>query len=409
MNIATRLIHGDLENEDIYGSLKSPVYDSVAFEFKSAKAIEDAFLGRTLAHSYSRISNPTISELEKRLALVSGAYGVVAVSSGMAAISNVILSIAGSGANVITSPYLFGNTYSLFEKTLKRFGLITKYVNFSDIKSIENAIDDKTVAIFFETITNPQLAVFDIEKIVEIANRHNILTILDNTLATFYLFSSKKWGINIEIISTTKWVSGGATSVGGAIFDYGNFDWLKNPWIKDDAERYGKNALLVRLKREVFRNTGGCLSPHNAYLQLLGLESLTLRIEKSSNNALTLAEKLKNHPRVKKVNYPALKESNYYNNAKKYLNNFYGSIFTIELENKEKCFSFLDNLKIIRKATNLHDNKTLAIHPASTIFCEYSKEKRMELGVSEGMVRISCGIEDVDDLYVDIIKALEVI
>ncbi len=409
MNIATKLIHGNLENEDVYGSLKSPIYDSVAFEFKSAKAIEDAFFGRTLAHSYSRISNPTISELEKRLTLASEAYGVVAVSSGMAAISNVILSIAGSGANIITSPYLFGNTYSLFEKTLKRFGLITKYVDFSNINSIENAIDDKTVAIFFETITNPQLAVFDIEKIVEIANRYNILTILDNTLATFYLFSSKKWGINIEIISTTKWVSGGATSVGGAIFDYGNFDWLKNPWIKDDAERYGKNALLVRLKREVFRNTGGCLSPHNAYLQLLGLESLILRIEKSSINALILSEKLKDHPKVKRINYPGLGESKYYNNAKKYLNKFYGSILTIELENKEKCFKFIDNLKIIRKATNLHDNKTLAIHPASTIFCEYSKEKRMELGVSEGMVRISCGIEDVDDLYVDIIKALEVI
>lgn len=409
MKIGTKLIHGNLKNEDVYKALRFAVYDCVAFEFDSSKDIEDAFLGRKLSHSYSRISNPTVAELEKKLALVSEAYGVVGVSSGMAAITDVILSVAGAGSNIITSPYIFGNTYSLFEKTLRRFGLNAKYVDFSDVTNIENAIDENTVAIFFETITNPQLAVFDIEKIVEIANKHSILTILDNTLATFYLFSSKKWGINIEIISTTKWISGGATSVGGAIFDYGNFDYTKNPWIKDDAERYGKNALLVRLKREVYRNTGGCLSPHNAYLQLLGLETLSLRIEKSSLNALRLAENLSQHPKVKKVNYPGLEDNEYYINAKKYLEGFYGSLLTIELSDKRTCFNFMDSLKLIRKATNLHDNKTLVIHPASTIFCEYTQEKRKELGVSEGLVRIACGIEDLDDLYEDIIKALEVI
>ena len=409
MKISTKAIHGDRTNNDPYKSLKFPVYDSVAFEFVSSKEIEDAFLGRALAHTYSRISNPTLAELERRLAILSDAYGVVVTSSGMAAITNVILSIAGSGANIITSPFLFGNTYSLFEKTLKRFGFSARYVDFSNPENIENAIDENTVAIFFETITNPQLAIFDIEKIVNIAKKHNLLTILDNTLATFYLFSSKKWGIDIEIISTTKYISGGATSVGGAIFDFGTYDYGRNKFIASDAEKYGKNALLVKLKREVYRNTGGCLSPHNAYLQLLGLETLALRIEKSSTNAMVLAKRLKNHKKIKKVNYPGLEDSPYYNNAKKYLDGYYGSILTIELSSKSECFKFMDNLKLIRRATNLHDNKTLVIHPASTIFCEYSKEKREELGVGEGLVRISVGIEDVEDIYEDIIQSLEVL
>lgn len=407
IKFSTKAIHGDLKNEDVYKSLRFPVYDSVAFEFYSSKEIEDAFLGRILSHSYSRISNPTVAELEKRLTLLSESYGVVSTSSGMSAITSVILSISGTNANIITSPFLFGNTYSLFEKTLARFGLSTKYVDFSNINEIENAIDKNTVAIFFETITNPQLAIFDIEKIVAIAKKHNLITILDNTLSTFYLFSPRKWGINIEVISTTKYISGGATTVGGAIFDYGNYDWSKNRFIEDDAKKYGKNALLVRLKREVYRNTGGCLSPHNAYLQILGLETLSLRIEKASSNAKIIAERLSKHPKVKFVNYPGLQNSLYFENAKKYLNNFYGSLLTIDLETKEKCFKFMDNLKLIRRATNLHDNKSLAIHPASTIFCEYPKEKREELGVGDGIVRLSIGIEDVEDLYEDILQSLE--
>lgn len=176
-----------------------------------------------------------------------------------------------------------------------------------------------------------------------------------------------------------------------------------------ESSRAIEDAFLVKLKREVYRNTGGCLSPHNAYLQLLGLETLVLRIEKSCMNALILSERLSNHPKIRRVNYPGLKNSIWYNNARKYLKDFYGSIFTLELSDKKECFKFMDSLRLIRRATNLHDNKTLAIHPASTIFCEYSLEEREKLGVGEGMVRIACGIEDVDDLYEDIINALEVV
>ncbi|URA09237.1 PLP-dependent transferase [Thermospira aquatica] len=409
MRISTKIIHGDFPNPDPHGSLKFPIYDSVAFEFNSAKDIENAFLGRTLAHSYSRISNPTVSEFERRLATVSDAYGVVSTSSGMAAITAVLLSISGKEANILSSPYLFGNTYSLFEKTLKRFGLSVKYIDFHNPEQIEKAIDENTVAIYLETITNPQLAIFDIESIVNIASRYRLLTLLDNTLATFYLFSSREWGINIEVISTTKYISGGATTIGGAILDYGNYDYSYNRFLSDEAQKYGKNALLVRLKREVHRNTGVCLSPHNAYLQLLGMETLPLRVEKSCSNALILAQRLIGHPKIKNVNYPGLEDSRYFKNAKKYLKGWYGSLFTLELPSKEACFTFIDNLKLIRKATNLHDNKTLIIHPASTIFCEYPPQKRKELGVSEEMVRIAVGIEDVEDIYEDIIQALEVI
>jgi len=406
VKVDTLLVHSDRVNNDFYRSLRFPIYESVAFEFESSKDMENAFMGRSPSYFYSRISNPTISELERIVSSVTGAYGVVATSSGMSAISNVIMTIAGSGANIITSPFLFGNTYSLFEKTLKNFGLNVKYVDFSDVNEVEKAIDEKTVAIFFEVITNPQLAVFDIENICKIAKKYNLLTIADDTLPTFLLFSSKDWGVDIEVISSTKALSGGATSVGGLIIDYGTYDWSNNKFLKDYYDKYGRGAFIMRLKREVYRNLGACISPFTAYLNILGIETLSLRINKICDNAFNLANMLIEHPKVKSVNYPGLVSSKYYINAKKYLRK-YGPVLTIELDSKESCFRFIDNLKLIRRATNIYDNKTLVIHPSSTIFSEYTENKKLELGVSDNMIRFSIGIEDVEDLYQDIIHALE--
>jgi len=409
MDITTKLIHGDILNRDSYNSLRFPIYDSVAFEFGSANEMENAFLGRSPSYFYSRISNPTVSELERIITVATDAYGAIALSSGMAAIANTLMSIGGKSANFITSSYLFGNTYSLFDKTFRRFGLVPKYVDLFDIEKVQESIDENTIAIFFEVITNPQLVVFDVEGIVNVAKRNNLITIADTTIPTFYLFSSKKWNVDIEVISTTKAISGGATSVGGVIIDYGTYDWSKNKFLREDYEKYGKGAFLMKLKKEVYRNIGACMSPHNAYLNILGLETLPLRVKTSSTNALAISKELSNHKKIKSVNYPGLETSKFYRNAQKFLNGYYGSIFTIELESKELAFKFINNLKLCRRATNIYDNKTLVIHPSSTIFCEYSSDKKLELGVTEGMVRFSVGIEKPEDIYEDIIKALEVL
>ena len=266
----SKLIHGDIEaqkkKKDVFGSLKIPIYDTASFEFDSAESIENAFLGKSQAHAYSRITNPTISELENKLTLVSGAVGCLCCSSGMAAISNVILSICQSGDNIISTKYMFGNTVSLFDKTLKPFGIQARYIDLSDINEIDKNIDENTKAIFLENITNPHLIVFDIDQISKIAKDKNILLIIDNSLLTPYLFKSNDFGVDIEIVSTTKSISGGATSIGGAIIVYQTEKWLYNERIKDDFKKYGYEVLLKKLKKEVYRNLGSCLSPHNAYL-----------------------------------------------------------------------------------------------------------------------------------------------
>lgn len=398
----TKALHGLLENSDSHNSLRTPIYDSVSYEFESAEAIEDAFRGRKPAHSYSRISNPTVADLERKYNLLTGGLGTIALSSGMAAISNTILNICRSGENIITSKYLFGNTYSLFEETLKGWGLEVKYVDLFDLKAVEAAIDDNTRAIYLETITNPQLAIFDIEGIVEIAGAKKVLTMLDSTLTPPYIFNGKRAGINIEVISSTKYISGGATSVGGLITDYGNYDASTIPALEGFYKKFGPMAFLNRLRKATYRNLGACLSANSAYLQSLGLETLALRIERSSGNALELATFLKGHSKVVDVNYPGLPGSRYHENALKLFNGFYGGLLTFELESREACFDFINRLQIIRRATNLNDNKSLIIHPASTIYSEFSDAEKAELGVSEKMIRLSVGIEDVEDLIEEI-------
>ncbi len=403
---ATKAIHGSLVKPEAHGSLRPPVYDSVAFEFADSHEIQLAFEGRKPAHAYSRITNPTVDEFEQRVRILADALGVIAVSSGMAAISNVIMALAETGANIVTTRWIFGNTYSLFEQTFRPWGLETRYVDMDDVKAIDAAIDDKTRAIFLEVITNPQLQVADIDAIAAIAHGHGVPVVLDGTVTTPYLFRSRDHNVDVEVISSTKYISGGATSMGGLILDNGLFDWKRNPKLEPYAKKFGPGALLAGLRREVYRNAGACQSPHNAYLQTLGLETLSLRIEKSTANTLAIAQWLEKQGKVRSVNYPGLASSTYAKRAAQFFPRGAGGILTLDLASREQCYAFQDALKLIRRATNVNDNKTLILHPASTIFCEFDDAQKQSMGVRGTMLRLSVGIEEMEDLIEDLERGL---
>ena len=399
---ATNAIHGNRSRKDIHGALRHPVYDSVAFEHDSAEDINLTFTGRRPAHAYSRITNPTVEEFENRIRLLSGGIAVIALSSGMAAISNIILTLGGCGTNIVTSSHLFGNTLSLLKKTLEPWGLETRLVSMSHPREISAAIDGKTRGVFLETVTNPQLEVADIRAVSSITAAKGVPLIVDNTVTTPYLFRSRDFGANIELLSSTKYISGGATTVGGLIIDNGNFNWQQSPRLAGWAKKMGPMALIGALRREAYRNIGACLAPHNAYLHSLGLETMSLRIEKSCSNALSVARFLKQHGRAQAVNYPGLEESVFHGTAANQFSNRFGGILTFELQSREQCFALINNLKLIRRASNVNDNKTLVLHPASTIFCEYPENDLEEMGISQKMIRLSVGIEDVDDIINDL-------
>ena len=406
---STKAVHGPHTDKDPHGSLRPPLYDSVAFEFSFSRDLELAFGGKKPAHTYSRITNPTVSELEMRIGHLNGAFGVVAVSSGMAAITNTIMALGRSGSNIVTTRHLFGHTLSLFTQTLERWGLETRFGNMSDLSSIGRLIDENTACVFLEIISNPQLEVTDIAEVVGLASTRNVPVVLDGTLTSCSLFDSRKAGVAVEVISSTKFISGGATTTGGLIIDNGTFDWKKTATLRKLSGQFGPGAFIMSLRKDVYRNTGSCLSAHNAWLQILGLETLPLRTARSSSNAFEIAAFLQKRQRVLSVNYPGLPSSAWYHNAVRQFSGGFGGILTFELDGKEECFRFMDSLEIIRKATNLNDNKTLVIHPASTIFSDFTEKERTEMGISERLVRLSVGIEDVEDLKADIKGGLKLL
>jgi len=402
----TKAIHAGSRGRDVHGALRVPVYDCVAFEQESGRAIQLAFEGKKPTHTYSRITNPTIEDLEQKMLQLSGGRAALAVASGMAAISNTILTLAGAGDNIVTSPHIFGNTLSLFEKTLQPWGLEVRLVSMSDPVQVADAIDSRTSAVFLESITNPQLEVADCKALSRITREKKVPLVLDNTVMTPYLFNSREFGVDIEILSSTKYISGGATSVGGIIIDTGNFDWGCSAKLHSWTKTSGQFAFLAAMRREIYRNIGACMSPHNAYLQSLGLETMALRIDKSCENALELARFLATKPQVTGVDYPGLKKSACHLIARQQFNNKFGGLLTFDLESKERCFAFMDTMRIIRRATNVNDNKTLILHPSSTIFSEFPEKRKTELGVRPTMLRLSVGIEDVEDLVDDLEKGL---
>ena len=405
----TRMIHGD-ENESYQGdvrSLKTPVFQTAAYDFEDSASVERAFRGESDSFVYSRISNPTVRELEVRLKSLANAQSSLSVSSGMAAISSTVLSICDTGDNIVASKYLFGNTYSLFSKTLKSFGVQVKFVDPENPYEIEQNIDDKTRAIFLEVITNPQLIVFDFEQISQIAEEKKVLLILDNSLLTPYLFQSHKYGVDIEVLSTTKFISGGATAVGGAVFTYPSDKWQYIPKLKENYNLYGNAAFEKKLRKELFSNLGCCLSPQNAWLQLLGLETLTLRIDRICENAGNLASWLSVQDKVQRVEYSSLDTSPYHQLSDKYFNSKVGCLVSVELKSKKQCFDFMDALKVIRRGTNFCDNKSMIIHPSSTIYCDLSEEMKESFKIPDTMLRLGVGLEDIEDLKEDIQQALD--
>ena len=291
---------------DPHNSLQMPLYDAVAFEFDSAEKMEANFKGEYVAHVYSRTSNPTVEYFELKLKALTGGHAALAVSSGMAAISDSILSVAKSGENIISGSRLFGHTYALFQDTLAGLGIETRFSDLTDAGEIDKLIDSKTRAIYFETVTNPQLDIAEIEMLSAIAKKHNLVLIADSTMTPPNVFDAGSFGVNIEVVSTTKYISGGATSFGGAIIDHGNYDWTKNPNFGKYTEKFGKNALIAKLRKNIYRNTGGSMSPQTAKMMIQGLDILELRVEKCYNNCMQLGHFMAGIEKIKRIDYPGL-------------------------------------------------------------------------------------------------------
>lgn len=391
MKKQTLAIHQAYKRRDAYDALSMPIYNAVAFEFDNAEVMADAFCGRIDAPDYSRVENPTVTNLEQRVKALTGAENVIALNSGMAAISNTLLSVVEQGKNVITSRHLFGNTYSLLTSTLSRLGVEARLCDLTDVEAVERLIDDNTCCLFLEVMSNPQLEVVDVRALAEIAHRHSIPVIADTTLIPFTQFSAKDLGIDLEVVSSTKYISGGATSLGGLVIDYGTYLFI------------GK-----RLLNEMLFNFGAYMTPQVAYMQTLGLETLDVRYRAQAGNALELAQRLHTLKPICKVNYVGLEDNPYHQLALSQYGETAGAMVTIDLESQAACFRMLDNLKLIHRATNLFDNRTLAIHPASTIFGLFTAEERAAMDVQDTTIRLSIGLECVDDLFDDIKQALEV-
>lgn len=408
-HISSKLIHGKIEKKtlDKHRSLKTPIYETASFDFENSERMEEAFRGNTEAFAYSRISNPTVSELQQRLKMLSKSEDSLCLSSGMAAISNVFLTLCSCGDNIVTSKYLFGNTYSFFARSLASLGIEARFTDFSNLDEIKKNCNERTRAIFIEIPTNPQLILFDIAEIAEWAEHKNIVFVVDNSILTPYIFQAVNYKIDIELFSNTKFISGGATSIGGTIQIFKSDKWRHNPKLQEDYETYGSRAFFKRLYKEIYRNMGSCLSPHSAWLQLLGLETLTLRVDKTNENALIIAKNLKQHKKVTKVHYLSLPSSPYYNLTKKYFHGVGGCLINLDLQNKQCCFDFMDALKMVRRGTNFCDNKSMIIHPYSTIYWDFKDEEKKEMRISPGMLRLSIGIENVEDIINDLDQALE--
>lgn len=390
MKNQTKAIDTPFCKHDAYGSLSMPVYHTAAYEFDTAADMADAFTGRVVAPDYSRVMNPTVMYLEDKVKALTGASHVVAFSSGMAAISNTLLALAATGKNIVTSRHMFGNTFSLITQSLKRFGVEARPCDLLDLDEVKRQIDDNTCCLFLEIITNPQMEVADLRELAAIAHAHHVPLVADTTVIPFTQFSAKALGVDIEVVSSTKYLSGGATTLGGLVIDYGT------------APDFGHT-----MKNEMLFNFGAYMTPHVAYMQSLGLETLDARYRVQSQNTLRLAEMLRSLPEVKRVNYVGLPDNPYHTLAEKQFGKTAGAMMTIDLESREACFSMIDHLRLVSRATNLFDNKTLAIHPASTIFGLFSDEERAAMDVLDTTVRLSVGLEDMDDVFEDIKQALK--
>lgn len=422
MNFNTISIHGGQEIDSATNSRALPIYQTSCFTFDSTQDASDIFALEKGGNIYTRLGNPTTDVLEKRMALLEHGVGALAVASGMAATMYAILNITKAGDEIVASTALYGGTHTFFTDTLKKFGINTIFVDSNDAKDFEQAITDKTKLIFAETLPNPKLTVLDIENIAQVAHKNNIPLIVDNTVPTPYLLCPIDFGADIVVHSATKFLGGHGTSMGGVIVDSGNFDWVKSgkfpEFSEPDAsynnikysETFGTSAFIVKARVQMLRNTGACISPFNSFLLLQGIETLSLRMKEHSKNALAVAKFLEAHEKVNWVNYPGLESSKNYVLAQKYLPKGQSAIIGFGIKGgKEAGAKFIDSLKLLSHVANIGDAKSLVIHPASTTHSQLSPYELEKCGVSEDFIRLSIGIEDLDDIIEDINQALNMI
>lgn len=406
MKKESKILHERFPEKDPYGALNMPVYHSVAYEFETAEQMERAFTGKSPEHVYSRITNPTVQYFEQRVKAASGASDAIAFNSGMAAIANTLVAVARAGMNIVTSPHLFGNTYSLIAYTLKEFGVEPRFVDLTDERETAASIDENTCAVFLEVITNPQMEVVDLKRLSRTCREKGTPLVADTTIVPFTVFRAADHGVDIEIVSSTKYLSGGATSLGGIALDHHTFDWRNSPKLRALVGVSEASAFSIKVRKEIHRNLGACMTPHVAQAQINGMETLALRYERAAGTCRALAARVQELKGVVAVNYPGLEGHPFHAVSHAQFGEFPGAMFTFDLESREACFRFIDRLQLIRRATNLFDNKTLAIHPASTIFGTFTEETRRQMDVSQQTIRVSVGLEDVDDLFEDFRQAL---
>ncbi|MGI6082659.1 MAG: O-acetylhomoserine aminocarboxypropyltransferase/cysteine synthase family protein [Limnochordia bacterium] len=415
----TLAVHAGHECDPTTGSCAVPIYQTAAYVFRDADHAADLFSLTDSGYIYSRLSNPTATAFETRMAALEGGVGALAVGAGQTAELFAVCNIAGAGDEIVSSTSLYGGTYTLFANTLRKFGITFKFVDPSDPDSFRKAIGPRTRALYAETIGNPKLDVPDIETVADIAHEHGIPFIVDNTFATPCLCRPIEWGADIVIHSATKWIGGHGTSIGGVIVDSGRFDWNNGKFPEltqpDNSyhglvytEHFGSAAYIAKCRLQLMRDMGGPLAPFNSFLLLQGLETLSLRMERHVRNATAVARFLSEHPAVSWVSYPGLENHPSFALAEKYLPQGAGAVVTFGIQGgREAGRRFIGALDLFSLVANVGDTRSLVIHPASTTHNQLTPEEQEASGVSEDLIRLSVGIEHEEDLIADLDQALK--
>ncbi|MFH1492785.1 MAG: O-acetylhomoserine aminocarboxypropyltransferase/cysteine synthase [Candidatus Omnitrophota bacterium] len=421
LKVETLTLHGGQEPDPTTGSRAVPIYQTTSYNFKSSQHAADLFALKEFGNIYTRIMNPTTDVLEKRMAALEGGLAALAVASGQAATTLALLNLAQAGDEIVSMDNLYGGTYNLFHYTFPRLDLDVKFVKSNDFAAIDEAITSKTKAVYAETVGNPKLDIADLEEISKIAHKNGIPLVVDNTSAP-YLLRPIDFGADIVMYSTTKFIGGHGTSIGGVIVDSGKFDWTngKFPLISEPDPSYhgldfiealkplGNIAYIIKARVNLLRDLGPAMSPFNAFLFLQGLETLHLRMPRHCENALNVAKYLEKHPKVSWVRYPGLASSPEKTRVKKYLSRGAGAILGFGIKGGlDTGKKFIDSLELISHLANIGDAKTLAIHPASTTHQQLSEEEQLATGVTQDFVRLSVGLEHIDDIINDIAQALD--
>jgi O-acetylhomoserine (thiol)-lyase len=406
----TRVIHAAQSSEDWHGATLPPIFQTASHHHPTAENLSQTFSGMTTDHIYMRLTNPTNRILEEKLTALEGGQGAVAMSSGMAAITNTCLALLRTGDEFVTGNSLFVSTYNLFTNIFKKYGIAARLVESTDIEAIEKAINSKTRFVYLETIGNPKMDIPDLARIAKIAHGCGIPLVVDNTLATPYLCRPFELGADVVIHSTTKYLSGHGDALGGVVIDNGKFDWHEErfPDFIPFVDRKGPLAFLDKMWREHHINFGATLAPMHSYLTMIGLDTLALRMERHMANAQEVATYLNERPEVTWVNYPGLENHPWHTTAQKQFGGRgFGGMMAFGLNDESACFRFIDSLQLIYNLANLGDCKTLVIHPASTQYVSFEDPTRESLSITADLIRLSVGIEAAEDICADLGQALD--